>query len=98
MRIKPRLRQGRDHADSVSDFQYPYDELLLDARLPVNAQQADCCVARAAYRIVLPAGQSRPRPTELLLCGHHFRASQDSLCRAGATAFDAQHHLCSVAA
>lgn len=97
MNIKPRLRQRHGEATDASEFHYPWDEWLLDARVPTGAHQADCCVAKAAYRIVLPACESRLRPTELLLCGHHFRASRDGLRRAKATAFDGRDHLCSIA-
>jgi hypothetical protein len=41
--------------------------------------QADCCSARATYRVVLPATPERSEPAELLLCGHHLRASRSAL-------------------
>lgn len=97
MHINPRSRQRQEEAGSASEFQYPCDELLLDARMPIDVQQADCCVAKAAYRILLPAAGTQARPAELLFCGHHFRASREGLRRSGATAFDAAHHLCSIA-
>lgn len=37
--------------------------------------------------VMLPTA-SRPRPVDLLLCGHHFRVSQDSLKAAGAAVYD----------
>lgn len=97
MNIKLRLRQRHRDATDASEFQYPWDELLLDTRAGIDTQQADCCVARARFRIVLPARESRSRPAELLLCGHHFRVSRDGLRRASAAAFDAHDHLCGVA-
>lgn len=45
--------------------------------------RADCCSARATFRVVLPATATRPEPAELLLCGHHLRISRAAL--------DAQH-------
>jgi hypothetical protein len=41
--------------------------------------RADCCSARATYRIVLPATHDRVESAELLLCGHHLRASRAAL-------------------
>jgi hypothetical protein len=50
--------------------------------------RADCCSAAAAYRVVLPATVDRAEPAELLLCGHHLRASRTALDRRGARVFD----------
>jgi hypothetical protein len=50
--------------------------------------RADCCSARAGYRIVLPATSARPEPAELLLCGHHLRASRVALDAQGARVFE----------
>ena len=47
--------------------------------------QACCCVARAVVRIVMPSTAARPRETELLLCGHHYRVSRAALTAAHAT-------------
>jgi len=47
--------------------------------------QACCCVARAVVRIIMPPTASRPHETELLLCGHHYRASRAALAAAGAS-------------
>jgi hypothetical protein len=46
--------------------------------------QADCCSARATYRVVLPRTAEREMPAELLLCGHHLRASRSALQARGA--------------
>lgn len=60
--------------------------------------RADCCIAKAAYLVVLPATTQRPRPSELFLCGHHFRATKQGLRRSNATAFDGQTNMmCSIA-
>lgn len=50
--------------------------------------RADCCSARATYRVVLPATPDRDRPAELLLCGHHLRASRAALEARGAQVHD----------
>jgi len=47
--------------------------------------QACCCVARAVVRVVMPPTADRPHETELLLCGHHYRASRAALSAAHAT-------------
>ena len=44
--------------------------------------QACCCVARAVVRVVMPPAPGRPRETELLLCGHHYRVSRAALAAA----------------
>jgi hypothetical protein len=52
------------------------------------AARACCCPARPVVTVVMPPTASRPHPVELLLCGHHFGASQASLRAAGAAAYD----------
>ena len=47
--------------------------------------QACCCVARAVVRVVMPPTADRPHETELLLCGHHCRASRAALSAAHAS-------------
>jgi hypothetical protein len=50
-----------------------------------SADQACCCVARAVVRVVMPPTAARPHETELLLCGHHYRASRAALSAAHAS-------------
>ena len=72
------------------------DRLLDDVpatRRAVGREPADCCVAQPAYRVVIPAGPTRRRPAQLLLCGHHFRAGRAGLARAGADVYDAEDRL-----
>jgi hypothetical protein len=45
-----------------------------------------CCPARPAVIAVMPSTASRPHPTDLLLCGHHYRVSRQALA-AGAAVF-----------
>jgi hypothetical protein len=49
---------------------------------------ACCCPSYPAVRVMMPATPQRPRTAELLLCGHHFRASRESLFAAGASVYD----------
>jgi hypothetical protein len=37
---------------------------------------------------MMPATATRPEPVDLLLCGHHYRASQAALRAAGAVVYD----------
>lgn len=90
MRTKP-WRSPRSTRAAVGD--QPYDDLLLDAPTQLGMQRADCCVASAAYRVVLPPAEARPRPAELLLCGHHYRQSRAAFGPAGAVVFDAHNRL-----
>jgi len=48
------------------------------------AGRACCCPAKPAVVALIPVA-GRPRPTELLLCGHHYRASRRGLAAAGAS-------------
>jgi hypothetical protein len=50
-----------------------------------TAERACCCPAKPAVVAVLPPGPGRDHPTDLLLCGHHYRASRKALETAGAT-------------
>jgi len=47
--------------------------------------QACCCVARAVVRVIMPPTAGRPHETELLMCGHHYRASRAALSAAHAS-------------
>ncbi len=49
-----------------------------------SLDQACCCVARAVVRVIMPPAPDRPHETELLLCGHHYRASRHALAAAHA--------------
>ena len=51
-------------------------------------QQSCCCPARAFVRVRVPPDRTRPEPTDLYLCAHHFRAGRTALTSVGAVAFD----------
>ena len=51
---------------------------------PASASPACCCPARPTVRVTMSATQARPHETELLLCGHHYRASRAALAVARA--------------
>jgi hypothetical protein len=51
---------------------------------PVVLGPACCCPANPVVRVIMPATTARPHPTELLLCGHHYRVSCQALAAASA--------------
>lgn len=74
----------------VRKNRYPHlpapDDLIGPAKTPVDeADSACCCSAKAAVRVIMPPRPGRPRETDLLLCGHHYRASRQALAAANAT-------------
>ena len=60
---------------------------LIDWHALRMADRACCCPARPAVIAVMPSTASRPHPTDLLLCGHHYRVSRQALAAAGAAVF-----------
>jgi hypothetical protein len=57
----------------------------LDDALPARESSAGlddracCCPAKAKVRVIMPPTAARPHQTDLLLCGHHYRASRQAL-------------------
>ncbi len=58
------------------------DDAIPSRVAPVDP--ADCCLARATVRVIMPPTPARPRETDLLLCGHHYRVSRAALASARA--------------
>ncbi len=56
------------------------------------AGRACCCPARPVVVAVIPAAAGRRHSTDLLLCGHHYRACRDGLEAAGAAVRDSRPH------
>lgn len=52
------------------------------------AGHACCCPAQPTVIAVLPPAPGRPHATELLLCGHHYRADHAALTAANARVLD----------
>ena len=73
----------------------PLDDQLpgSQARSLDATARACCCPSRPAVTVVLPPAPGRPRPVDLLLCGHHYRASHAALQAANATAYDKAGNL-----
>lgn len=53
-----------------------------------TTDRACCCAAKPAVVAVLPPSPERDHATDLLLCGHHYRATRHALAAAGATIMD----------
>jgi hypothetical protein len=66
----------------------PLAAQAIDWRKARLAERACCCPAKPAVIAVMPATASRPHPTDLLLCGHHYRASRHALDLARARVLD----------
>jgi hypothetical protein len=60
----------------------------IDWHAACRAARACCCPARPALIAIMPPTPGRPRPVDLLLCGHHYRASWQRLAAAGAAVLD----------
>jgi hypothetical protein len=68
-----------------------------DRQAPLeSADRACCCLARPVVLVVMPPTAKRPHPVDLLLCGHHYRASADALNAAGAVIYDSRTALAEV--
>jgi hypothetical protein len=52
------------------------------------AGRSCCCSAKPLIIVLIPPTPRRPHQTDLLLCGHHYRASRSALAAAGATVMD----------
>jgi len=64
------------------------DEMHALGRRLTPADRACCCPARPVVTVVMPPVPGRPRPVDLLLCGHHYHASRAALHAAGAAVYD----------
>ncbi|MBS2965030.1 hypothetical protein KGA66_18380 [Actinocrinis puniceicyclus] len=54
-----------------------------------TTDSACCCCAAPVVMAILPLTEPGGDPADLLLCGHHLRASRVALRAAGAVVFDA---------
>jgi hypothetical protein len=59
----------------------------IDWRALRFADRACCCAARPAIVVIMSPASGRSHPTDLLLCGHHYRASRMALAVAGTAVF-----------
>ena len=70
--------------NDITAERIPGEDAGLSTKPAGAVGRACCCAARPAVRVIMPPGPSRPHPTELLLCGHHYRVSRRVLTYAGA--------------
>jgi hypothetical protein len=68
--------------------QQRHELLSVDWRAARHASRACCCPARPVVVAVIPPAPGRPRPTDLLLCGHHYRVARPALTVADAMVLD----------
>jgi len=61
---------------------------LIDLHAARQAGRSCCCPAKPMVVAVMPPAPGRPHPTELLLCGHHYRVCRQTLAAAGAAVTD----------
>jgi hypothetical protein len=54
------------------------------------AERACCCCAKPAIVAIVPPGPGRASPSDLLLCRHHYVASQRALVDGAAAVFDSE--------
>jgi len=54
---------------------------------PRAGDSACCCPAYPVVRVVMAPTPQRPHPTDLLLCGHHYRVSRKALAASGAAVY-----------
>ena len=65
----------------------PFEESIIFTD-PAIPSRACCCPARPVVRVIMPPPAGRADPVDLWLCGHHYRASLEALCAAGAIVED----------
>ena len=73
---------------SRQDTRHPAGIAFGDMPAIRRAGRSCCCSARPMIVALIPASPGRPHQTDLLLCGHHYRASRQALAAAGATVVD----------
>jgi hypothetical protein len=61
---------------------------VVDLSAARRAGRSCCCSAKPLIIAFIPPAPGRPHQTDLLLCGHHYRASQSALAAVGATVMD----------
>ena len=61
----------------------PQDDLLPDSRI-WREDRACCCPGQPVVRVIMPPTPERRHSVDLLLCGHHYRVSRQTLAAAQA--------------
>lgn len=63
-------------------------KMQIDLSAAMSADRACCCPAKPVVVAIIPPGPGRPRPGDLLLCGHHYRVSRQALAAQAVTVVD----------
>ena len=84
-----RMKKWLAHRGDAGPVSVPLDDALPGpAHALTVADRACCCPASPVVTAVIPPGQGHPLPEDLLLCGHHYRASSAALHAVGADIYD----------
>jgi hypothetical protein len=86
----PSYHGRRNRTTKTQDDEHPATpEPATKYSLPLRyAQRACCCLAPPAVIAVIPSAGDRVAPTELFLCGHHYRQSRRALAASEITLLD----------
>jgi hypothetical protein len=85
----PRRRAGKAGRSAVGQAAgTPPDDQAAWSGPHDLGDRACCCPARPVVRVLIPPAPARPHSVDLLLCGHHYRASGAALAAAGAVIMD----------
>jgi hypothetical protein len=82
----------RRAAEADADEQAAPDPVPVYTPVPRYSGRACCCAARPAVIAVLPPSANRQSDTDLLFCGHHYRALLPALAGHGATILGISGH------
>jgi hypothetical protein len=66
----------------------PADETAIPLVVVCRADRACCCPAKPLVEVIMLPAADRPHGTDLLLCGHHYRASRRALVAASAIVYE----------
>jgi hypothetical protein len=79
---------SRDIPPAVPHGPAEPDSRPVDWRAARRADRACCCIAKPTVIVLMPPAADRPHQTDLLLCGHHYRMSEQALAAVNATVLD----------
>jgi hypothetical protein len=85
----PRRRTGKAGRSAVGPAAgtHPDDQAAWSGPHDLG-DRACCSPARPVVLVLIPPAPARPHSADLLLCGHHYRASGAALAAAGAVITD----------
>ena len=64
------------------------DDTAIPLPAAYRADRSCCCPARPVMAVIMPPAPGRLDGTDLLLCGHHYRASRRALAAASAIVYE----------